>query len=832
MKNISWNKILPHVIAVVIFLVVAAVYCKPALQGKVMPQHDLAQWVGMSKDQMNYAEKNGHAPLWTNGMFSGMPGYVIAGYSNAWLPGYFISGLSLFLPKPLSFFFLACICFYFLSQVLKVKPWIGILGALMYAYATYNPIIITVGHETKMISIGLMPGFVACLFLLFERRYWIGTLLLSFFTSALIAENHYQIVYYTIIIAAFMSVAFAIKCIREKQFKHLIISAALAAVAGIVGIASNAVSLMPNAEYAKETIRGGSQLGTSASADTTQKGSSGLDEDYAFSYSFSMSEPFVMMVPRMFGGGSGREEVKQEESKAIQALQSMPQEMGQQLVRYLSYYWGGVNPSTSGPPYVGAIVCFLAIIGFVIVDKKYKWWILSCCAITIIMSWGGYFKEVNRLFLEFLPMYNKFRAPSMIIVVPTLLLGIMATLALDKILYNIKDTAAFLKPYKKALIITAGIFALLFLMYITFDYQSEADKDLLKNIASIQDEQIKTYVRDFLNGLADDRKSLFLGDLIRSLLFIAVAAGVLWFYLKNKLKPVVAFAIIGLFSVIDIFGIDVKYMSSDDFEAKEDYDTQFVPTAADNQILQDKSFYRVLDLRGGLSGAFNSGALTAYFHHSIGGYHPAKLSIYQDLIDSQLYKFPNCLPVINMLNTKYIIGQNGQAQQNPMALGNAWFVKHVTFEKDSRAVMKALDTFNPKDTVIAEESVSNVLKNPASFDSTAAITMTANHNDTVFYKTKSSTEQLAVFSEVYYDKGWNAYIDGKQAPYAKANYVLRAMMVPAGEHNIEFRFEPESHKKGWQITGASEIFMLVMLVPVIFFEIRRRNKQSVLSKQV
>jgi len=240
----------------------------------------------------------------------------------------------------------------------------------------------------------------------------------------------------------------------------------------------------------------------------------------------------------------------------------------------------------------------------------------------------------------------------------------------------------------------------------------------------------------------------------------------------------------------------------------------------------------VLDLRGGIGGAFNSGALSAYFHKSIGGYHPAKLSIYQDLIDSQLYKFPNCLPVINMLNTKYIIGQNGQAQQNPMALGNAWFVKNVEFEKDSRAVMKALDTFNPRDTAIAEQAVSNVLKNLPAVDSAATITMTANLNDTVIYKTKSSTEQIAVFSEVYYDKGWDAYIDGKKTPYAKVNYVLRGMMVPADEHTIEFRFEPESHITGWKITGAAEIIISIILAISIFWEVRRRSKQSVSVKQV
>ena len=823
MKHFNWQKLTPHIIAIVIFLIVAAVYCKPALEGKVLEQGDLTQWMGMSKDQQNYMDVNGHAPLWTNGMFSGMPGYLIIGYSNNALPAYFINLLSLYLPSPLNFFFLACICFYFLSQVLGVRPWIGIIGALMYGYATYNPIIITVGHVTKMFSIALMPGFIASLQILFKKNYWWGTVLTALFTSALVAENHYQIVYYTGIIALFMGGAFAIKCIREKDFKTLFVTVAAIAVAAVVGVSTNAVALLTNYEYSKETIRGGSDLGKAT--DGKAESTSGLNEDYAFSYSMGISEPFVMMVPRMFGGSSGRAEVSQEQSKAIQALQSMPQELGQQLVSNLRYYWGGINQGTSGPPYVGAIVCFLAILGFFIADKKYRWWILSCCAVTIIMSWGGYFKEVNSLFLKYLPMYNKFRAPSMIIVVPTLLLGMMATLALEKVLSDAKNNAAMLAPYKKVLMVTGGIFAILFMLYFSFDYMSDNDRDILKRVSSFQ-EEIKTPIKQFFSALQEDRKGLFMNDLLRSLFFIAVAAGAIWLYLKNKLKPAIVVTIIGVFSFIDVMAIDVKYMNADDYVTKEDHDNAFIPTAADNQILQDKSSYRVLDLRQGIYDAFNGGALTSYFHKSIGGYNPAKLSIYQDLIDSQLYRFPNCLPVINMLNTKYIISDKGEAQQNPMALGNAWFVKNVTFVNTPQEVMKGLDTFNPKDVAITEKSFSNVLKNVTAFDSAAAIQMISNHNDTVVYKSKSSVEQVAVFSEVYYSEGWNVYIDGKKSEYAKVNYVLRGMMVPAGEHTIEFRFEPESHAIGWKMTSASAWIILLLFVPAVFFEVRKKKSTA------
>ena len=414
----------------------------------------------------------------------------------------------------------------------------------------------------------------------------------------------------------------------------------------------------------------------------------------------------------------------------------------------------------------------------------------------------------------------------MIIVIPTLLFGMMAVLALEKILSNPKGNAMLLEPYKKALMITGGIFALLFVLYFSFDYQSDVDRDLLKRVSELQD-QIKTPVKAFVNGLSEDRKDLFFSDILRSLFFIAVAAAAIWAYLKNKLKPGVAIIVIGVFAFIDVMAVDVKYMNSDDFVTKDDYEAAFTPSAADNQIMQDKSFYRVFDLKGGISNAFNSGAYTSYFHHSIGGYNPAKLSIYQDLIDSQLYKFPNCLPVINMLNTKYIISQDGKAQQNPMALGNVWFVKGVQFVNDPKQVMKALDNFNPKDTAITEKSYSNVLKNVSNIDSSATISLTSNRNDTVDYHSKSATEQIAVFSEVYYNKGWSVYVDGKKSEYAKVNYVLRGMMIPAGEHNIEFRFEPESHTLGWTITAITSWLMLLLLAIAIFFEIKRKKQVTV-----
>jgi hypothetical protein len=823
MKNFDWKKVLPHLFAIGIFLIVAVFYCRPALQGKVLQQSDITQWKGMSEDIRHFKEIHGEAPLWSNSMFSGMPGYLIAGRTNNVVPFYFGEALSLFLGKPFQFFFLACVCFYFLSQVLRVNTWIGVIGSLAYAYATYNPVIVVAGHDTKMMSIALMPGFIASLILIYERRYWWGAALTAFFTGALISQNHYQITYYALVIAILMTVGYVVYWIRSKAFKHILIAGIVTLFAGTIGALSNAVVLLPNYEYTQKTIRGGSEL---ADANTTK---TGLSQEYAFDYSMFKSEPFVMLIPRMFGGSSNNLELDESKSKAIEALQSMPQELSRQLQGNLSFYWGGIG-GTQGPPYVGAIICFLAIMGFVVLDNKHKWWILATCILAIMMSWGGFFPGFNGFLLKHLPMYNKFRAPSMTIVIPTFLLCMIAVMALQKLLFGIEDNRMLQKQIKQGFIATAAVFAVVFVVYFSLDYVSANDKQMLQQVSQIPDAAqkaaIEQPVRTFLNGLKDDRQHLFLMDIFRSLFFIAVAGGALWLYQRKVLKPVVVMAVVGVFSFVDVMAIDNNYLKSENFQEKEENEAAFNPTPADQAILQDKSWYRVLDLsQGNIGAAFNGGALTAYHHKTIGGYHPAKLSIYQDLIEHQLYKYPNNQNVLDMLNTKYII-ENSAATTvpaRPTNLGPVWFVKGVRFVNDAKEEMAALDQLNTHDSAVANKSFSMVLKPTFTADPSATIQLVKNENDVVTYTSKAASEQLAVFSEVYYDKGWNAYVDGKQVPYAKVNYVLRGMMVPAGEHTVVFKFEPRSHAIGWTITNICSIIMLLLVAAAIYMDVRRRK---------
>ena len=821
MKNFQWKKLLPHVIAVVVFIVVALIYCKPVLEGKVLQQPDVTLWKTMAQNSYDYQKKHGEFPLWTNGIFSGMPAFQITGVgSNPISIGYIGNVFTLNLPIPISFFFLACVCFYFLSQVLRVNPYIGLFGALSYAYATYNPIIIAQGHDTKMMAIAYLPAFIASLLLLlYHKRYLWGTALTALFTGLLISANHLQITYYGFLIALVMSIGLAVKWIKEKDYKHLFTAGGLAIGAALLGILVNAIVLFSTYDYSKRTIRGGSEL-----AETTTTGitKTGLSKDYAMSYSVYKTEPLVMMFPRMYGGSSHNPEVAEDKSKAIEALQQMPQQLGQQIQGALDFYWGGIDGvGTSGPPYIGAIVCFFALMGFVLLDGKHKWWILTACILTILMSWGKYFEGFNKVILDILPMYNKFRAPSMILVVPTLLLSMMSVLTLDLIL-KYENKELLFQKYKKGLLVVAGVFVLALFVYVTSNFTGEKDGALAKNLSAIADPQQKAAVeppiRAFLNGLKEDRQGLFLGDILRSFLFVCVAIVATFLFIKRKINALTVIVITGIFAFIDVIMIDTKYFNAENFQESADYDNNFKPTAVDQQILKDTGYYRVLDVSMGIGEAFNGGPHSSYFHKSIGGYHPAKLSIYQDLIEKQLYNFPNCLPVIDMLNTKYIITsaqQNGQGlmvQANPEALGACWFVHTLAYKKGPAEVMKALTNFNPKDTAVLEEaSKKDLTANPVK-DSAAFIKLVYNDNDIIEYQSSSKSNEFAVFSEIYYDGGWVAKIDGKETPIIRTNYVLRGLQVPAGNHKIVFEFKPVSFYNSTKAAiGASALIWLLLI---------------------
>ncbi|HEY4207569.1 MAG TPA: YfhO family protein [Puia sp.] len=807
-----WILLVPHAIAVVVFLLVALIYCKPVFEGKVLYQEDLLQWKAMAQNSFAYKETHGHFPLWSNSMFCGMPGYQIA-LESPWtgLPSFANTLLTLHLEKPASFFFTACLCFYLLALILRVNPYIGLIGALAYAYATYNPVIISVGHETKMQCIALLPAFIGSLILVLEKKYWQGMALMTIFSSLMIATGHMQIVYYGWLTAALLFGGYAIPWLRHREFRRLRHAALVVTGAVLIGILSNAVVLFTTSDSSHETTRGGSELADNKSSYT----STGLSASAAFDFSMYRTEPLVMLAPDIYGGSSDLE-LPAERSHAVRVMQQLPAELGQLVGEEgPKYYWGGVGDLFAGPPYAGAIICFLALAGLIMLDGKHKWWILSALVLTIVMSWGSYFQSFNGLLLKYLPMYNKFRAPSMILVIPNLLLCMLATMALQKML---EADAGLWRKYRWALLSMLVVFIALMGLYKASDFVSTADGHLLGR-AALKGKQAVGYVQTFLQGLRQDRRELFLGSVLRSLLFVAGAALVLGLYIKRKIRPALAMGLVGVLSFIDLMGIDLKYLNYDNYQEKEEYQENFAATTGDKEVSKDSSYYRVFDLRDTANNTLSYGAMTAYFHNSIGGYHAAKLRVYEDLINYQLVNYPICQPVINMLNTKYILRRNVAGEdfvyQNTNCLGPVWFVDSLRFLQTPRIVMDSLTHFQPgQEAILFAADRGKVAFDPGA-DTSAHIQLLNNDNDVINYLSESKKRRFAVFSEIFYSRGWKAWVDDKESPIIRTDYALRGLSIPPGRHVIRMVFHPLSYYLGRQVQWMASILMLLISVGAV-----------------
>ncbi|MBX3239499.1 MAG: YfhO family protein [Chitinophagaceae bacterium] len=828
MKKDLLKAIIPHAIAIGIFLVVALIYCAPTLKGKVLQQSDTIYWRGMAQSSFEYKEVYGHFPLWNTHLFSGMPGYQVAMEYHQFLPNLH-KVMTLWLPKPIDFFFLACLSFYILSCVVGARPVLGILGSLAFAYASYDPIIIATGHDTKMWTIAYMPGLLAGLLLLYHRKYFLGLAVTTIFATWEIAFNHVQITYYFFIAAFFISLGYAIKWIREKEWKHLVISFSLALAGGLIAVANSAVGMLSTSEYAKYTMRGGKTIETEG-GEITKVETKGLDTDYAFSYSIGKSEILTFFMPGVFGEGSGNH--FDEDSKLVEMLvgRNIPESQAIQLAESLPKYWGGIQEGTGGTIYLGAIICFLAIVGLVVIKDPIKWWILAACVITIFMAWGRNFAGFNEFLLNNLPLYNKFRSPNTALVIPQLLFPLLAVLGLQQVLFTEKGKELLKASWKKILYATGAVFLVTLLIYLFNDFTSPFDARIIQAYTNPQDGSSEV-ARMIVNGMKADRKAMFTSDLFRAFLFAALVIGLLYLYLKNLVKPLTAVVIFTIVNAVDLLVIAHKYLNADNYmESAEDLKAAyFTPSAADQQILQDKDpHYRVYNISTGETFS-GSAAVTSYHHRNIGGYHPAKLRIYQDLIETQLSKQQPNMDVLNMLDTRYFILPAQQRQQPPVvyknddALGAAWFIRNIRYVDGPVEEIKALDQFGPKDTVIIDQSFKPVAGDSPDWDSTASIQLVSYNNDTIRYSSQTATPQFAVFSEIYYPAGWNAYIDGQKTDYVKVNYVLRGMPVPAGKHDIEFRFEPDSYRNGQKLVYVGNTLFLLVLAGGIFSIYKNRK---------
>ncbi|MHA4811187.1 YfhO family protein [Flavitalea flava] len=831
------KKALPHVIAILVFLVVAVVYCKPALEGKVVSQSDMVNWKGMAQKSFEYKEKHGHFPLWTESAFGGMPAYTIAidPTSNVSI-GYVGYLLNPGLPQPINFFFLACICFYILTQVIRINPWIGILGALAYAYSTYDPVIIVTGHVTKMIAIAYAPAVIASLLLIFQRKYIWGMPLLTIFLGLQIGSQHLQIVYYTLITMGLLTVFYLIHSFRQKQIKDAAIGLVISIFAGVIAFATSMTSTLAIKEYTKETMRGGRTELTNTNSKI--EGKDGLNKDYAFQWSYGLGETFTLAVPGIYGGSNGGKEIGDNSKFAEKLSQefSMPQENALQYANG-SAYWGA-QPFTQGPVYLGGIICLLFLFALVFLKGWQKWWLVSVAVVGIALSWGKNFPALNYFLFDHLPFYNKFRAPSTSLVMPQFAFPLLGALGLNELLYGGESNELIWKKFKTAAFIVGGLLIVLTGFYFMNDYKGVGDAGLKERFLQGKmqmlsqgkqpGQEIQAQANETANALMkdlqSDRQSLYGADLIRTILLMAAAAALLGLYIKGKLKSFVLIAGLTVLSTYDLLAIGTRYLNQESFIEQADFESSFTPTAADLQIKADPDQnFRVFDQSS--QSPFED-ARTSYHHNSIGGYSPAKLGLYQDIIDGQLSK--GNMQVYNMLNTKYFIQSDPatrqpQARINPAAFGPCWLVKGIHFVKDGNEEMKALDSVNVRDTAIIQQKFASLIKFQPEPDSAASIRLTENLNDKLTYKFSARTNQFAVFSEVYYDKGWEAYLDGKKTDYLRVNYILRGVPVPAGEHSIEFRFEPHAYYLGNTLSIWSSLFTYLLLIGAIVIEWRRWN---------
>jgi Bacterial membrane protein YfhO len=825
MKNPLLKKILPHLIAVAVFLVVSILFCKPVLEGNVLSQHDVVSWKGMAQNAFEYKEKNGHLPLWNPNLFSGMPNYQITMEGKSILP-VFTNALLFTLPKPINFFFLACICFYILALALGSRPVIAIFGALAYAFATYNPVILGAGHESKMWAISFMPLLMAGLISTFEKRYWVGLALTTLGTYLEIAVNHPQISFYFFLVAAAVTISYAVVWIRKKEWKHAGIAFGITALAAIVGLAANALGLMTAAEYTPFTMRGGKDIAIYGDSVVAAK-TSGLDTNYAFEYSLGKSESVVILMPDAFGSSSSK--VYDEKSNVVDKLvkRGAPESNAIQIASSLPKYWGGIDGSagTSGPPYLGAVVCLLALIGFVLYKKPLRWGLLAVTVLGVMMAWGKYLPVFNTFLFNHLPLYNKFRAPTMAMVISQFTLPIMAAISLQYILYRDNSKELLKADFKKILYAVGGLTGLLIIMYLTLDYSSPFDKIILAN--KWDNSGTDEIGRLIISGLKTDRRAMFGGQLLRTMGFAVLVLGLLYLYLLGKIKALAVALILLVVSSVDLLVIGKEYLNEDNYVTPDELVSRnFTPTTIDQQILADKDpDFRVFNLTGNPY----TESKTSYFHKSIGGYHPAKLRIYQDIIDKYLSGSFN-EEVLNMLNTKYIINPDQQTGQpvlvtRPGPYGSCWLVKHVQLVDDPVAAIKTLGVTHLKDTAIVEKSFAKNVVQPQ-WDSSAFIRLTKFDNDAIEYEVSGKGPQFAVFSEIYYPKGWNAYIDGAKSAYCNVNYILRGLSIPAGKHTIKFVFEPVSFKKGSSIGLIASILVLLFFLGGLFMAWRETRKQA------
>jgi hypothetical protein len=794
----NFKQIIPHIVSLSLFVVVALMYFNPVLNGKKISQSDITQHIGMAKEVNDFRKATSEEPYWAESAFSGMPTYPIGTY----FPNDYITSLDRFirfLPRPADYLFLYFLSFYILLLAFKVDWKIAIVGSLAFGFSTYLIIIFGAGHNSKAHAIAYMPLVLAGIVFIFKKRYLLGFIVTSIATALEIKANHPQMTYYLLFAILILGVVELIDAIKKNKTKQFVTQSSIIIVAMLLAVGVNSSRLLATKEYADVSTRGKTAL--TINPDGTKKEvTTGLSKEYITQFSYGKAETFNLFVPRYMGGGTV--ESLDEKSNTYQYVSSIAgSKQADGFTKQVYTYWGD-QLIVEAPAYIGAVMLFLFFLGVFILKGKYKYWLVASSVFAILMSWGKNFQFLTNFFIDYVPLYNKFRAVSSFQVIAELCIPLLGFLAVREFFFSKIEKKQKQIALKKALYSSVGLIVVGLLYALAFS-----------TFEGIRDASYSEY-EGLLDAVKADRLSMLYSDSFRSIVLIGVGFVVLWLFLKQQLKyttSIIAFAVLILF---DLVQVNLRYVNGDDFKEARAIDKPFKASTADLQILKDKSHYRVANFS---TDPFQDGR-TSYFHKSIGGYHAAKMGRYQDLIEFQLSK--QNMQVYNMLNTKYFIipGDNGEviAQQNPDANGNAWFVKNINYVQTADQEIRALDSTQTKNIAIVNEN--NIYKKinfSLEVDSLAYIKLTEYSLNSLTYETSSKFDEFSVFSEIYYKNGWKSYIDGELQPYTNVNYVLRGMEIPKGEHIIKFKFEPSVIKTGSIISLIS--YALMVLIPISWF---------------
>lgn len=806
--QLFFKKSFSHILVLLGFVLVSLAYFNPVLKGKQIYQSDIVQFIGMSKQQKDFKAETGEETYWTNSAFAGIPTYQL----GARYPHSYIKKLDLalrFLPRPADYLFLYLLSFYILLLVLKVDFKLAALGALAFGFSTYLIIILGVGHNSKAHAIAYMPLVLSGMLLVFQKKYILGFLLTAIAMGLELVANHFQMTYYLFFLIVILGIVYLVDAYKKKVLPHYFKSISVMFGAVLLAIGLNATNILATQEYVKESTRGKTELTINPDG-TPKEVTSGLDKDYITQFSYGFAETFNLFIPGFMGGGS-YDNVGGKNSETYQFFRGLGATHTQALeqAENAPSYWGD-QPIVEAPAYVGAVILFLFVFALFLVKGRLKWWLVSGVIFSLLLSYGKNLNFITNFFIDYVPLYNKFRAVTSIQVILELCIPVLGVFGLVRLFNDFDKEEEKFKALKYTTVIVGGV-ALLFLLFKSalFDFVGARDGQYIQN-----------YGQEFSRAIKADRKSIFTSDTIRSLVLVILSAGLVYGYLKEKVKEqwiIVGFIVLILF---DLVGVNRRYVNEDDFVSSVKMNKPFTANEIDKQILKDTAHFRVFDLVSGPS-------KPSYFHNSLNGYNAAELKRYREVFD--WYVSQSNINVLNMLNTKYIIAQDEKGSMFPYlnkeANGNAWFVESLKEVNSANKEITLLDSLNNK-----KEAIYNVnnfkysnLNNRYIVDSVSTINLKEVKPNYLKYEAVNSHEGFAIFSEIYYPKGWHVYVDGEEYEHMRVNYILRGMKLPAGHHEIEFKFDPEVVKTGSLIALASSVLLGLLLIAGVFYEFKQKK---------